>query len=326
MLAREDYESESDFEILQESANGKVIPSPSLSDFEELEASFSASPSLTQEYSLTVEFEKVVYEKIEAISEKNEQIKQLWHDVIANKKVKKEGSDEKNRPLFVNLQAIVENAVTSFLEEKRIKCSIGVIHTPTPATPLRTNPAPMVEEGLVKEEIANDPKRLQTVTDRATIIREYLDKKGELFSVYETDVDNQGNKIAGMDIFYHYEAEYENLHGIKLKTFEQKFTGATYIFGNEEMNSLMFSLKAYQANQELSDKKWCVWFGSTDLNKTKPQAIDKADKVARRLTKINNFLQENGEINIVQKYKQKVSTSLEQVQVQPFRESGLDIL
>ncbi|WP_339045611.1 hypothetical protein [Candidatus Mesenet endosymbiont of Agriotes lineatus] len=320
MLARKTSESESDFEILQECLSPNTL--------EELEESLDASSPTVQEYSLTVEFKKVVCEKIRAIGEKGEQIKQLWHDVAADKKVKKEGSDGENRPLFVSLQAIIESTITSFLEKKRIECSIGVIHTPTPATPLRVNPAPKVEEGLVKEEIANDPKCLQTVTDRAIIIREYLNEEGELFSVYETDVDNQGNKITGMDIFYHYEAEYENLHGIKLKTFEQKFTGATYVFGNREGDSLVFSLKAYQANQELSDKKWCIWFGSIDLSKTKtrPEAIDKTDKVARRLTKINNFLQENAKINIVQEYKQKVSTSLEQVQVvEPFKEGGLDI-
>ncbi len=277
-------------------------------------------------YSFIVDFKIAVEEKIKNIGEGSENILQLWHDVDENKKVKREGRDEENRPLFVRLQAIMERTQASFLANGKIS-AVGAIHTPTPATPLRADPNPeKIEKGVVTEEIEKDPKRLQTVTDRAVIVREYLDKKGELFSAYQTDTSDDGSKIAGMDIFNQCLTQYQNLHGVQLKTFQPKFTGATYILGNEEKNSFVFSSKSYQANQELAEiKKWCIWFGPVDLNKVQDKSFDKIDRIEKRLAKVNSFLHTNGGIDIIKEYKRKVSTILEQAQVaQPFGEHGLN--
>ncbi|WP_168464132.1 hypothetical protein [Wolbachia endosymbiont of Ctenocephalides felis wCfeT] len=297
--------SGSSFEVLGSNTHKKS--SVSDSSFEILDGNL-LSEKIAQ--SLVEAFEKDVKEIIGKINQNKEIIglEELWHDVRKSQKVKVEGKDEEIRSPFVTLQAVVESEIASCLGDNTINSAVATIHTPTPATPLRSEAlTPLtsltkakVEKGLVTKEIENDPKRLKTVTDRTTIVREYLDAGGKLFSAYSTDKDSQGNELTGMNVFRNCLEQYKpNLRAVQLKSFEQKYTGATYIFGNSNEDNQVFSLKAYQANQEeLGNKKWCVWFGSIPVQ-LKESSAASSDKVEKRFAKINNFLLENGNIDMV---------------------------
>ncbi|WP_339048392.1 hypothetical protein [Candidatus Mesenet endosymbiont of Phosphuga atrata] len=317
MLARKTSESESDFEILQEysSSSDNVASSPTLSDLEGLEASFSES--LTQRYSLTVEFENKTKEKLKKLAE--DDTIELWNQVIEKKVIKDEGDDQHLRPLFVNLQAASENAITSFLKSGKIRCSVGIIHTPTPATPLRADPDPKkIEKGVVTKEIEDDPKRLETVTRRAEGIRKYLEKGGTLYSVYK----NENNEVPGMQTFKNLIRQYpNNLFAEELDNVKFNFpTGATYLFGNDAKYALSFSIDMTQANLG-SSQSASFGYACVDLNKK-----SELNKVEERLEKINNSLRECN-IDMIEIYRQKVNSSLEEARVvQPFRGSGLNIV
>lgn len=319
MLARETSESESDFEILQEceSLSGDIalLPTITISDCEELEASFSASSPTVQEYNLTVEFENKIKEKLKKLAE--DDTIELWNQVIEKKVIEDEGDDQHLRPLFVTLQAAGENAVTSLLKSGKTKCSVGVIHTPTPATPLRADPDPKkIEEGVVAKEVAEDSKRLETVTRRAKGIRKYLEKGGTLYSVYKND------KVPGMQTFESVIQQYhDNLFAKKLDDIKLDIpTGATYLFGNDKRWALSFFIEITQANVASSESA-SFGYACVDLNKK-----SELNKVEEHLERTNSVLKANGHISIIEAYNQKMSTSLEQVQVaQHFKEHNLNI-
>ena len=92
------------------------------------------------------------------------------------------GKDEEVRPLYVTAQGDFERALALFLKEKKVKSVRGIIHTPTPATPLCTKGE--ISESLVDESMTEDQRRLYTVMKRPEIIREFLKNGGKLMVVY----------------------------------------------------------------------------------------------------------------------------------------------
>lgn len=175
-------------------------------------------------------------------------IVKLWHDVVKDKKAKGESSNEKNKIPFVRLQAVIEGATSSFLSDGKISV-VGTIHTPNPLkTKVITHSSASEEEmknvnlgkGLINEQIAGNPQCKKTFTERVKTIRECLDNGMVLFAAYQTGKELNKEEMSNFNSCL---KQYENLHKRELETFDSKFSGTTYIFGDKE-DILVFSLSA----------------------------------------------------------------------------------
>jgi hypothetical protein len=161
------------------------------------------------------------------------------------------------------------------LKEGKLKSVVGVIHTPLPATPCRTDGE--ITEGLVHSDVANDPARLETVIKRPNILRDFLANGGHLISMYSRPdlhaaqvracANNQsGVKVTpeSMNVFEALKAQYpKNLtdRPTQISSFKDEHSGATYIATDPEGNKFGFSIRAYQAHTPGDGKAWGLWAG-----------------------------------------------------------------
>ncbi len=169
-------------------------------------------------------------------------------------------TDVKVRPIFVSAQGDFEKGMAYFLEEEKILNLIGVIHTPTPATPLCTEEE--ITPQLVDTSLEGDKKRLFTVMSRATIIREFLAKGGKLFAVYPEEGRAKRTE-AQLAIFDAAKEAYpKNLIDcpISCEKLDPEMVGATYLFQTEE-GWFAFAIMATQANAPEDCRRWAMWFG-----------------------------------------------------------------
>lgn len=214
------------------------------------------------------------------LTKQESSVKDLWKAVTDSGGVTSVGSDEMNRPRFVNLQACVEASLASLIKSKKIVSVVGVIHTPMPATPLRT--AGEITSGLVAKEIQEDPKRLETVMKRTNILRDFLTNGGKLLAVYPKSA--LATPIPGLDI---YEALKQSFAGKlidkPIDTFPPELTGATYLIKDTTGKIFCFSIMAYQANSPQKQMEWGMWYGPLDH-----------PKVQERFKTINDFLISQG--------------------------------
>ena len=107
----------------------------------------------------------------------------LLQEIEKNGFVLETGSDDL-RVKFVNLQGCIEHVLACSQALGEITSLIGVIHTPTVATPLCVQPDEPISDGILDESIRHDLDKLLTVRSRAQIVREYLMKGGKLYMVY----------------------------------------------------------------------------------------------------------------------------------------------
>lgn len=195
----------------------------------------------------------------------------------------KSEEDQKVRPYFVTLQGIMEQNLAFEMKRGKIKNVVGIIHTPTPATPLCTEGA--ISDKLVHASLENDENRLFTVKARADIVRDFLDFGCTLYAVYpEGGLDKRTNqqKLVYLKALQDYP---HNLHDFQLMQsyMDHDMVGASYLFEDNEGREYLFSIKAYQANAPADDNTWSMWFGET----SNPD-------VAKRLARLREFLRESG--------------------------------
>jgi hypothetical protein len=179
-----------------------------------------------------------------------------------------QGSDAEQRPIFVGLQAKIEQALALLLGEGEINV-IGVIHTPQPATPLCTGADPVTLDAAVAPEIRTDPRRLQTVLTRQEIIRAYLAAGGVLVAAYDANCRSgpQGRSEAQLQIFEALKQQHPHLLDYPLtltSEFPLAMSGATYVARDREGNECVFSIRAYQAKTPKDGAPWGLWLGPKD--------------------------------------------------------------
>jgi hypothetical protein len=205
------------------------------------------------------------------------------------------GSDAKNRPKLVTLQAAYEATFSGLLKERKLESVIGIIHTPLPATPCRTDGT--VTEGLVHNDVARDPARLKTVTKRPNVTRDFLDAGGLLISMYSApdleaaqaraqSGDTSGPQVTAesMEIFDGLKKKHPNLIDFPIQEpIENQHSGATYIAKGLDGENYMFSIRAYQAHTP-TDATWGLWAG----NMREKQAV------RNRAQEIGEFLNSHG--------------------------------
>lgn len=184
---------------------------------------------------------------------------------------------------FVNLQGCVEHVLACAQALGEITDLVGVIHTPTVATPLCVLPDEPISDGILDESIRYDLNKLLTVRSRAQIVREYLIKGGRLYVTYP---ENGLKKRTPEQLqIYHSELATfpHNLFDWLLNCDEinPDMIGATYLLRNKERELFAFSIKSRQANDIQRSAEWGIWFGS--LN----DAI-----VSKRVNEIFDYLNE----------------------------------
>ena len=94
-----------------------------------------------------------------------------------------ERGDDDLRVKFVAMQGLIEKNLTTRCARGEVTDLVGIIHTPSPATPLCTD-ACTVNTGLLDEKIRVDQDKVWTIYTRAQIVRDYLGLGGILYCVY----------------------------------------------------------------------------------------------------------------------------------------------
>ncbi|MCB1071850.1 MAG: hypothetical protein KDK96_01985 [Chlamydiia bacterium] len=173
------------------------------------------------------------------------------------------GKDEEVRPLYVTAQGDFERALALFLKEKKVKSVQGIIHTPTPATPLCTKGE--ISESLVDESMTEDQRRLYTVMKRPEIIREFLKNGGKLMVVYP-EKGKEKRTTEQLAIFEEAKVTYSGIFDkpLPIEKIESEMIGATYYIQTNEDESFAFAIMARQANAPEDDQTWAIWFGSKE--------------------------------------------------------------
>jgi hypothetical protein len=183
-----------------------------------------------------------------------------WNELVDKGVLSVTSTDKEVRPYFVALQGIIEH-VLAYELNKSVSSLIGVIHTPMPATPLCTEGS--VSKELVAPSIEEDPARLFTVEARATLVRDYLRKGGDLYVVYPKEGINKRTETQQQI----YKKELENFQAhlfdrpLDSESINEDLIGAFYLFKNESGKVFCFAIKMTQANNPLDQGNFGLWFG-----------------------------------------------------------------
>lgn len=185
-------------------------------------------------------------------------------DAIEKNNCALETGNDDLRIKFVNLQGCVEHVLACAQALGEITDLVGVIHTPTVATPLCVLPDEPISDGILDESIRYDLNKLLTVRSRAQIVREYLIKGGRLYIAYPKN----GLTKRTPEQLQIYRSELatfpHNLFDWLLNCDElnSDMIGATYLLRNKARELFAFSIKSRQANDVQKKAEWGIWFGS----------------------------------------------------------------
>lgn len=210
-------------------------------------------------------------------NKEKKKLAKLWKKLNGNGYVAIEGKDSDLRPIAVTLQEIIESSIADSLENGSASKVVGIIHTPTPPTPLRIKDLLNLEE-FVPEQTKNNLQVIKTLGNRHNILLKLLKLKATLIAAYSSDIAT--SKIAGYKNFQNLTKSYTNLIDKPIKHLTPDLSGATYLVKDNNGNIKVFSIYATQINKQAAgEQKWKIWFGDI-----------KNKKIAKRLVKIESFL------------------------------------
>lgn len=204
-------------------------------------------------------------------------MKCFWKKIVKNGHSSLEGKDADLRPTIVTLQEIIESNIVDALEKGNIARVVGVIHTPTPPTPLRIKDPSNLSD-IAPEAYRNNPQVLETLINRHHIMLKLLELKGTLITAYPKNLSKF--KTQGYKHFLSLCRTYTNLIDKPIKHHSPELTGATYLIKYKNGTVKAFSLHSTQINSLVEGtQKWEIWFGDI-----------KNKNVAKRIVKIDSFL------------------------------------
>lgn len=210
----------------------------------------------------------------------------IFLDVFREKSMQMDrGRDAEMRPIYVSAQGEFERTMVYLLEEGKVDHLFGIIHTPTPATPLCTQGD--ISPDLVAESM-KDQRRLFTVMKRPEIIRELLAKGGVLIAAYP-EGGREKRTAEQLAVFDELIATYpQNLIDLPLQctAMEKEMVGASYLFRTIDGNWMAFSIMASQANAPEDDRTWGMWFGPIQ----DPQVFHRIETVFNYLHKVQPLI------------------------------------
>lgn len=248
---------------------------------------FVPTPPVSQEEGQA--FEKKILTHVKACIEYNEELNNkedilaLINSIEENHFQVETGNDDL-RLKYVSSQGCIEHVLACAQALGDLDQLIGIIHTPTVATPLCVRPEAV--EGALDESIRFDLNKLLTVRSRAQIVREYLTKGGKLYVVYPQG----GLEKRNAEQQQIYKEELERFAGrlvdwvLSSKEIDPDMIGATYLFRNQQRQVFAFSIKSRQAIDIQNQAEWGIWFG----------AIDDANISERVNTVIDYLVDNNG--------------------------------
>lgn len=206
-------------------------------------------------------------------------------NTILEKKFKIEvGKDTEVRPVYVSAQGDFERTMAYFMKSGEIHHLVGIIHTPTPATPLCSKGE--ISSGLVDPSM-KDQKRLFTVMKRPHLIRMFLAEGGTLIAAYPTK-GKEKRTDQQLTIYNEICRNHpKTLIDLPLKCDElqQDMVGATYLFCTADGDWMSFGIRASQANAPEDDRQWEMWFGplrDSEISKRVYKTIDYLNAVQSR--------------------------------------------
>lgn len=194
-------------------------------------------------------------------SQKDEIIN-LLNEIKKHHRIVQNGSDD-IRVKFVGSQGAIEHVLACSQALQEIGSLVGAIHTPLPATPLCTSVKGDFLKTLLDPSIIHDLDKLLTVKSRAEIVREYLEKEGNLYVVYPQgglEKRTANEREVYQEALTRYKGK---LFDTVLDCIEMSpdMVGATYLFKDKENNIYCFSIKARQANDIQPRAEWGIWLG-----------------------------------------------------------------
>lgn len=210
---------------------------------------------------------------------------------LESKKVVTEMGSEDLRVKYVAIQGAFEHVLARALDSGEIDYLVGVIHTPTPATPLCTEVDPFDEEPL-DPFVRFDFDLQKCVAVRGTrpfIVRNFLDKGGKLFIAYPQG-GFEKRSVQQQQVYQQELNKYQdNLIDTVLNCteFDPSKVGAIYFFKRAQGNMYVFSIKSYQAITPQEFSEWGLWLG-----KMKNKVVN------ARVVEILDYLSENGGPNL----------------------------
>ncbi len=208
----------------------------------------------------------------------------LWSGVSADFAEIRVGTDSELRPIYVNLQKVIEQELIYKMTTGEIVNLKGVIHTPAPTTALCTKGN--ISDLLVDPSLLQDEHRLLSVRSRAQVMRDYLKLDGAMLWVAYTKRGLEKRTKEQRNIYFNeLENNPNNLFDCELftDTIPDRVAGATYIFEDKFGERFAFCIGSTQANDPREMATWGLWFGRL----THPE-------INNRVKEIFAFLNANG--------------------------------
>lgn len=199
-----------------------------------------------------------------------ESILELLNSVEKHSVYTETGSDD-FRSKFVHTQAAFEHILACSQAMGDVVDLVGVIHTPTPTTPLCVTPDKKIPSSVLDETVRWDLDKLLTVQSRTQIVREFMLKGGRLYVAYPQG-GFQKRALEQQGIYKQALAEFrKNLFDTVLRpnSLDPDMIGATYLFKNTRGQIFAFSIKARQANDAQEKSEWGIWFGPIEAMEVK---------------------------------------------------------
>ena len=198
--------------------------------------------------------------------------------------VVREGDDKEHRPVFVSLQGDFERQLAFALKKQKITHLVGMIHTPTPATPLCTEGE--ISKDLVHQSL-DDEKRLYTVMKRPAIVREFMNLGGTLIAAFPEGGANKRTPEQ-QKVYQGLLSKYcHNLVEKELSTLSMPWdmVGALYLFKTHKGGWGAFAIMARQANAPVDRQAWGMWFGPV----SHPNIQNRIENVLQYLYEVGHF-------------------------------------
>ncbi len=212
-------------------------------------------------------------------------VETLWKRLQTTGYATLQGKDSDLRTIVATLQGLIEENIVDSLASKDIVSVVGVIHTPTPSTPLRIKEKVPAE--VIGEKYINNREVLQTLINRHKTLVKLLKLNGILIAAYSKSISK--SKVSGYKNYLELVKSYPNLLDKPMKKFNLEYSGATYLMKSKNGVIKTFSIHADQINSQVEgEKKWEIWFGNI-----------KNKNVAKHIVKIDSFLKDQ-DIDIYQ--------------------------
>jgi len=254
-----------------------------------VERKLSTSPSYEDGPAITSLLLNRVKECIQHSSEitKKEELFSLVDALAHSGSISEMGSDDL-RGKYVFTQGSIEHVLACAMVLGEVDHLVGVIHTPTPATPLCTK-GDNLDDQLLDPSIRYDLEKLLTVRSRAVIVREYLELGGKLFIAYPKGGlekrTQQQQEVYRQELAKYADRLFDAV--LSCAEIDPAMVGATYFFKDASGSTCTFSIKSNQANNPQSLSEWAMWFGKI-----------KDPVISKRVNEILNYLEANNGPNL----------------------------